>query len=440
MAAQRPRLRIIDGFVDEPLLRALRAVAADPSTWPGAAHRDETGIWADVPTSAHPALEVLAGRLVARFDLDDALGPGRWRLHRYGPGEGRPPRLEPHRVGDLQLYACATICLDAPERGGALRFPEASPAPIEITPRLGRLALWYTSEGREPEPAAICESAPVVAGVKTTLTWWAYGPPPPVPPKLYCIEGHDMRPHLARACAEVGIPFEPIHPGAAGCPEGPLPPGTLLLCLGDGPAARQLERRLWGPGVATVYQNPQGPLRAPTDLVELLRRAGVPVAPGATIYTAEPEHVRAVIEAVGGLPVTLSAPDCLPLRVDTWAGAYAAVAHVLELGALPHAGPAAQAAAHRRLWLVGQEAAVLDPLRPALPPEAISMAARALEAIGVSAGVVELAMPLGEGAEEGAHVHTVGDICTQPPGAGRPALASRLLAQLLTTRAALVGS
>lgn len=64
----------------------------------------------------------------------------------------------------------AMAYLDEPEAGGATWFPHAG---LRITPRAGMLVIWNNIDmAGDPNPAALHESEPVEAGVKTVVTKW----------------------------------------------------------------------------------------------------------------------------------------------------------------------------------------------------------------------------------------------------------------------------
>ncbi|MFN3201922.1 MAG: 2OG-Fe(II) oxygenase [Bradymonadia bacterium] len=314
-SAHRPQLRIIDGFVDEPLLRALRAVCADEALWPPSAqvHRGPDGLVVDLPLSAHPALEVLAGRLIARFDLDTHLGPPVWRLHRCEIGQGRGPVHDAHEVGGLRRYASAMVHVEAPEAGGQSRWPESGPQATEIVPRSGRLAIWRNYLGDVPDPGACHEVLPVRGGVRTTLTWHAYGPPEPVAPTLHwVVDPARPAPAMVRAleaaCSARSIGAVEITPRSMDPTTGPLAPGSMLLCVSDTALARYIERQCFGPQVATLHHHPQGPLWAPCPGAQLLDWADVPTRPRLMVHRQMTWRAEDLVTALGGLPVRVLVP------------------------------------------------------------------------------------------------------------------------------------
>lgn len=153
----------------------IRALGAQPS-------HDETGFSWEVPRSAHPAVAAVAASMEAALGFPDALG-GTLRYRRYSTGEGHPPHLDTYTVGGRTLVATAMLVLQAPEAGGATRFPRASPNPVEVRARTGRLVVWanHLPDGA-PDPDSAHAGQTVERGQKVTLTLFAYAADPTTRP------------------------------------------------------------------------------------------------------------------------------------------------------------------------------------------------------------------------------------------------------------------
>lgn len=445
-----PRVRIIDGVIDEPLLRALRAVCDDPGLWPAGAtlHRDlpqgeRQGVAAALHVGAHPALEVLAGRLMARFDLDTCRGPVHWHLHRQGPGETlslRHDGEDPHQGGldDLRLYASAIVCLEPPDQGHLIAFPEARPAALEIAARPGRLVIWENYRGDALDPAARYHLPPVLQGRRSVLIWRAYAPPPPAPAHLICLydEADTTQGGLARAlalrCADAGVGFEGRALDRSPLPGGdPLSAGAMLLNLDPRPGALALEATLAAPKVGSIHARADGPLWRAPDPQRLLRWAGLPVIPTAALRGDHRGPWAEHVAALGGLPLALHAPDLggRPLLIHTWPGLEAAVAHLEALGGHPHLQPLTDEAPSASLWVVDEQ---IWPA-PASPewartPAAEALAVAAIAALGRRFGGITLRQLNDEVVIEGPCA------ASAPPAPLHAAVAEALLGALLRSR------
>lgn len=177
--ATAPRVYVQDGFADASECAHILAFAADHA---GLAARgiqvkaDSTGFSFEYPLAQDPVAAGLAGRIETALGIRNAIG-GTLRFRLYGPGEAHPPHVDNFRIGDLDLVATAIVALTDVEAGGATAFPRAVP-PLAIRPRRGRLLAWLNNgPDGEPDPLSFHEGQAVEAGVKGTITMFAYADP-----------------------------------------------------------------------------------------------------------------------------------------------------------------------------------------------------------------------------------------------------------------------
>jgi prolyl 4-hydroxylase len=174
-----PRLFVIDDFLTAAEIVHVLDVAADRDALErrGIAWKhDETGFSFEMPIDGDPVLEGIRARIAAVTGLVDRLGSS-FRFRHYGEAEAHGPHLDTYRIAGNDLAVTALIHLVDTEAGGATRFPNARPEPVEVAPRAGRLVVWgnLRADGT-PDPASLHEGLPVSAGAKMTLTEFVYVP------------------------------------------------------------------------------------------------------------------------------------------------------------------------------------------------------------------------------------------------------------------------
>ena len=177
-----------DGFVSAERCTRLRAELEYAFWWPSTVvNRGRTGEIIDFESQVRQSEtttqewftdEALAELACIERRLCDLLElcPQRfepWQATRYQRGG----RFERHHDAGLfrddaagERATTLLLYLDAPERGGATRFPELG---IEVSPQAGRLVVWNNLDHRGRVNQAMAhEASPVSAGLKTTLTSW----------------------------------------------------------------------------------------------------------------------------------------------------------------------------------------------------------------------------------------------------------------------------
>ena len=175
--ANSPDIFAIDDFIDAADCDSVLAKADHVETDqpPGiATKRDDTGFSFEMPLKGDTVLARLMARIhrVVGGEGDLALS---FRFRRYTQGTSHPPHLDQYEMSGRFLVATAILYLTDTESGGETYFTQAQPAPVRISPRRGRLAVWYNyrPEG-SVEPAALHESLAVTSGVKATITYFIY--------------------------------------------------------------------------------------------------------------------------------------------------------------------------------------------------------------------------------------------------------------------------
>ena len=177
---ETPRIRVLDDALDEAAILTLEAEIArqrESAIARGASKHDHTGLSFELAVASCPVatrLRDLAQRLLGLGnDLGQTL-----RYRRYVPGESHPAHCDHYEVGGTALVATALFHLADTQAGGATRFPQARPVPVEVAPKRGRLVVWFNhSADGAPDPLSIHDAAPVESGEKVTLTQFLYQPP-----------------------------------------------------------------------------------------------------------------------------------------------------------------------------------------------------------------------------------------------------------------------
>lgn len=175
---------------------------------------------------------------------------------------------------------------------------------------------------------------------------------------------------LAAACAAREIPYLPLHAGTVRVWElRPLPPGSLLYTPSISQRAMAIERRLFGPGVATVYDATLGPLRHVTASTAAFLYAGVPTPKAFPCNSKDRASLAATAEALGGYPLVLRFPGFSVgegiVRVDSPAALYSALAFALASGRRPELVEFVDHAESWRVAVVGGRA--VGAMRGAIP-------------------------------------------------------------------------
>ncbi len=177
--AEAPQLWVADDFLDGDDIDAALAFFGDEGSVAAHAHHygwDGSGFVAEVPARATPALARIADRVTRATGVTSA-GEGTFRFRHYGEGEAHPPHCDAYDSGDGRLAVTALVHLLDGVEGGETAFPAASPEPVAVSPRRGRLVAWTSllPDGRE-DPASVHAGMPVRAGSKAVLMYFAYVP------------------------------------------------------------------------------------------------------------------------------------------------------------------------------------------------------------------------------------------------------------------------
>ena len=178
--ADRPALYLVPGFASrEECLHAerrggdwafLEARGIEPK-------HDATGFSFELPIDGDPILEGLRARIEQLLGLHNEL-PETFRFRRYCPGEGHPPHLDCYDADGLLLVATALLYLNDPLEGGETDFPRAQPAPVQLPPSRGALALWFNYEpSGAPARESVHRARDVLEGTKATLAYFVYAAP-----------------------------------------------------------------------------------------------------------------------------------------------------------------------------------------------------------------------------------------------------------------------
>lgn len=176
--SQRPRLFVIDDFIDDAAIAHVEALTRDEQAWldgPHVAQRNECGFAVELPVAGDAVLEDLAARIADILGFANEVG-GTLRFRRYREGDYHPLHPDNYRINDLDLIATFLVCLTDVEEGGQTHFPRAVPFPVRVSPRRGRAIVWFNhaSDGSDDE-TAVHEGLPIVRGTKATITSFSYG-------------------------------------------------------------------------------------------------------------------------------------------------------------------------------------------------------------------------------------------------------------------------
>ncbi|HEU0169068.1 MAG TPA: 2OG-Fe(II) oxygenase [Chloroflexota bacterium] len=376
-----PRLYVLDHFASDSEIAHVLSLAADAYALQArgiSPKHDETGFSFEMPVEGDEVLEALRRRVAAVVGLENDFG-STFRFRRYAAGEQHPLHPDCYQIGELHLVATALLCLEAPLSGGETSFPRAFPAPASVSPKAGRLVVWwnYLPDGRE-DASAHHASLPVTAGEKTTITAFIYKPlasaaatPPEVvaaeprdePRRFFCVD--DGVPEetvrlLREACTARGVQFVPIDPRTFDYEPGrQLSPGALLYRPAVSLAARRVEQFLYAEGVATFYSQPDGVFFDCITSPLYFERAGLPIA--RTIYcsTTDRETLRSYVRQLGGLPIVVkllgASSGIGVIRVDSLAALFSLIDYLRSQGSNPLLCAYVPDAVHWRLVVVGEQ-------------------------------------------------------------------------------------
>lgn len=177
-ASSRPRAFVADGFITprETARVLARYDAGEPIAgveW----NRSVAGTSAELPLGADPRLAAIAARIEAALGFECSLPDPTFRFRRYAPGDHHPLHVDCYEIAGHFLVATALVYLTDALAGGETTFPDADAGPLVITPRAGRLALWfnYTPDG-EVDLRSRHRSEPLISGEKATLAYFVYAP------------------------------------------------------------------------------------------------------------------------------------------------------------------------------------------------------------------------------------------------------------------------
>lgn len=179
MLSAAPRLYAIDDFATDAEIAHVLAVAGAPvellrrGILPS---HNTTGFSFEMPVAGDAIVKGLAQRIYSLLGMDNDFGET-MRFRRYVKGESHPLHGDTWQIGDAHLIITALLYLTDTEAGGETYFPLAQPAPVAVTPRRGRLAIWFnhTPDGNV-DRNAIHEARAVERGSKCTITSFVYKP------------------------------------------------------------------------------------------------------------------------------------------------------------------------------------------------------------------------------------------------------------------------
>jgi hypothetical protein len=170
-----PRIYVVDQFVDATECRDLAGVGRLVAANGGEPQHGPTGWSIEVPWSCSATTASLAARMQVVLGFECSRSHT-LRFRSYRPGESHPKHADHFEIADDWLIATAMLCVEA-GHGGATVFPDACP-PIAVPPSCGRLTVWFNHvRTGQPDPLSAHFAAPVVEGIKTTLTLFAYADP-----------------------------------------------------------------------------------------------------------------------------------------------------------------------------------------------------------------------------------------------------------------------
>jgi hypothetical protein len=381
--SESPRLYQVDNFVgDEEIARLLALTASQEhlARLGIAPRHDETGWSFELPIGGEALLEELRGRIhaVVRMESDVA---ATMRFRRYRRGEQHPRHRDEYEIAGRRLVVTAMLCLGAPASGGETHFPRASPAPIEVAPRKGRLVLWFNHrpDGSVDE-AAEHESLAVDEGEKVTLTSFVYTAverastrlePGPLPRfdrpstdlRFHCVDDEGVPEEtkclLRSACQRHGVEYVEVDARDFDYTTVPdLGDRDLLYRPAISLSAMRVEQFLHNPRVTSFFRDDLGIFYDCLSQPLMMQRAGIPIP--RTIYrsTTSRPLLRRYVEHLGGFPVVVKwlgrSRGIGVLRVDSFPSLFSLVDHVDDGGTQPLLCQYIPDATHFRLVVVGE--------------------------------------------------------------------------------------
>jgi hypothetical protein len=411
------------------------------------------------------------------------------RIRHACPGHAHGVHSDAYARGGLELQATALLYLSSCE-GGETEFPRAQEPPV-LAPCPGRGVLWFTRRDGRVDESADHGIAAVRGGERVTVTWffhatdaavraasrqardagadalvvgWASREEPADDAggiALTCVvDGTPPRTRdlLQKACLARGVRYEEVHPNRLDPLAQPLPPGGMLYCPAGSLAAARVERQLWAPWVATLYDGPHGPFDIVADQAVAMARAGLPTPRSAWVRTRDRATLDRVVEGLGGLPVVVRRDSgeggVGVLLAESRGGLYALVDLLLDQGESPRLVAFVPDAMHWRVIVVDGRVVTAyrnpvargdfrsepssDPADYGLDPP-VEVARLALEAAAVAqvamAGVDILSHPSGR-----LYVLEANFPCFFPAAYVAPGVdvAGRMVDTLLARRAALI--
>jgi hypothetical protein len=175
---RNPRVYVTDGFAsDGEIAHVLARYGAAPKDLGIDWDRSIAGLSGELPIDTDRVLARLADRIEAVLGFGIALSDRTFRFRRYAIGDYHPAHVDCYAIAGHHLVATALVYLTDAIDGGETVFPQASPTPLTIGARRGRLALWfnYTPDG-EVDRLSSHRSEALRLGEKATLAYFVYAP------------------------------------------------------------------------------------------------------------------------------------------------------------------------------------------------------------------------------------------------------------------------
>ena len=175
---RNPRVYLTDGFAsDGEIAHVLDRYGAAPADLGIDWDRSIAGLSGELPIDADRVLARLADRIEGVLGFGTALGDRTFRFRRYAIGDHHPAHVDCYTIAGQHLVATALVYLTDAIDGGETVFPQATPKPLAIGARRGRLALWfnYTPDGTVDRLSSHRSEA-LRLGEKATLAYFVYAP------------------------------------------------------------------------------------------------------------------------------------------------------------------------------------------------------------------------------------------------------------------------
>ena len=175
---ENPRVYLADGFAsDGEIAHVLDRYANKPGDLGIDWDQSIAGVSGELPIATDRVLAALANRIEAVLGFGNVLADRTFRFRSYAHGDYHPAHVDCYEIAGHHLVATALVYLTDALDGGETVFPKASPVPLTIAARRGRLALWfnYTPDGRI-DPFSSHRSDALWLGEKTTLAYFVYAP------------------------------------------------------------------------------------------------------------------------------------------------------------------------------------------------------------------------------------------------------------------------